>query len=416
MSRSIFGALGLFVLVVVGILVYLSTFVVDPSHQALVLRFGAPQRVEQEPGLKFRTPLLDNVVYLERRILDLDSPSLEVIASDQKRLIVDAFARYRIVDALRFYQSVGSIPVAQQRLSGFLTSAVRSVLGEASFTQVVRDERSDLMTLIAGEVDLRAEPLGIEVVDVKIRRADLPEANSQAVYARMETERQREATEIRALGTQIATGITANADRQVTVLIAEANRAAEQTRGAGDARATCIFAEAFGRDPDFFAFRRSMEAYVTGLGDANTQLVITPDSEFFRYFSSPTGQLTADAQAGVPAPATPAPVEAGTVDCLAALPPLPEMPGPAAGLPAGGQPAGIDVIAPLPAIPEVVVPPAVPVTPELAPAPAEPAPAAPAPVEPAPAAPVPELPPPAEPAPAAPAPEPAPPPAPAPAP
>ena len=395
MNRSIFGGLGLLALVALAIVAYLSTFVVDPAHQALVLRFGAPIRVVQEPGLQFRAPLVDNVVYLEKRILDLDSPSLEIIASDQKRLIVDAFARYRIVDPLRFYQSVtGSIPVAEQRLSGYLTSAVRSVLGEASFVQVVRDERSDLMAGIAAIVDERAEPLGIEVVDVKIRRADLPEANSQAVYARMETERQREATEYRALGTQVATGITANADRQVTVLLAEANRSAEQTRGAGDARATCIFAEAFGRDPEFYAFRRSMEAYVLGLGDSNTQLVITPDSEFFRYFGSPTGQGIADATPGPALAAqTPTPTRGGSVDCLAALPPLPDTPAPSSALPAGAQPAGIDVLGPLPTIPDVTVPPSVPVTPEPAPAPA-------APLTPEPAAPAPVVPVPAEPAPA----------------
>lgn len=411
MRQSIFGALGLFVLVAAAIVLYLATFVVDPAHQALVLRFGAPIRVEQDPGLKFRAPLVDNVVYLERRILDLDSPSLEVIASDQKRLIVDAFARYRIVDPLRFYQSVGSIPVAQQRLSGFLTSAVRSVLGEASFTQVVRDVRSDLMGRIAREVDSRAEPLGIQVVDVKIRRADLPEANSQAVYARMETERQREATEIRALGTQIATGITANADRQVTVLLAEANRSAEQTRGAGDARATCIFAEAFGRDPEFYAFRRSMEAYIAGLGDSNTQLVITPDSEFFRYFGSPTGQGIAQAQPGpVPVAPTPGPANSDSVECLAALPPLPETPAPAtAGIPPGAEPAGIDVISPVPTVPDVVVPEVVVpevVVPEVVVPPLAPGALPPVTPEPPPAVTPEPVPPPAEPAPEAPAPAP----------
>ncbi len=386
MSRGVFGGLGVLALVVLAIVAYLGTFVVDPSHQALVLRFGAPIRVVQEPGLSFRTPLIDNVVYLEKRILDLDSPSLEIIASDQKRLVVDAFARYRITDPLRFYQQVGSIPIAEQRLSGYLTSAVRSVLGGVTFQQVVRDERSDLMERISTLVDERAEPLGIEVVDVKIRRADLPEANSQAVYTRMETERQREAAEYRALGTQISTGIKANADRQVIVLIAEANRLAEQTRGAGDARATCIFADAFGRDPEFYAFRRSMEAYIVGLSGSNTQLVITPDSEFFRYFGSPTGQGRAAVEPGpLPAaPAPPPPAGSNVIDCLASLPPLPETPPPVIDLSGAAVPSGIDLTIPLvPLAPEAATPSAA-VTPEPAPTPSPPVAPAPA-AEPAPA-------------------------------
>jgi membrane protease subunit HflC len=235
-------------------------------------------------------PLIDNVVYVEKRILDLDSPPLEIIASDQKRLVVDAFGRYRIEDPLLFYQTVGTLPTAESRLSVVLNSAVRRVLGEVTFTQLVRDERADLMTRITDQVSRESERLGIDMVDVKIRRADLPEANSQAVYQRMQTERQREATEIRALGEQIARGIRANADRQATVIVAEANRESEQTRGAGDAERNRIFADAFGRDPEFFTFYRSMQAYGQGLDDADTQLVISPTSDFFRYFGSPAGE------------------------------------------------------------------------------------------------------------------------------
>ena len=210
-------------------------------------------------------PLIDSVIYVDKRILDLENPAQEVIASDQKRLVVDAFARYRIVDPLRFYQTVGTVDGANSRLSILLNSALRRVLGEATLTQVVRDQRDHLMNRVREQLEREAQAFGIDVVDVRIRRADLPEQNSQAVYQRMQTERQREAAEFRAQGSQRAQEIRARADRDVTVLVAEATSKAEQTRGEGDAERNRIFAEAFGKDPDFFSFYRSMQAYEAGL-------------------------------------------------------------------------------------------------------------------------------------------------------
>src|SRR4029079_12096992 len=214
-----------------------------------------------------------------------------------------AFGRYKIVNPLRFFQSVGSTEVADQRLSVVLNSAVRRVLGDATFIQLVRDDRADLMSRITRQVDPEAEKLGIDVIDVKIRRADLPEANSQAIYQRMQTERQRQATEIRAQGEQAARGIRAQADRQATVIVAEANRESENIRGAGEAEQNNIFASAFSQDPEFFTFYRSMLAYQQGLKGSDTRLVITPESEFFRYFNSAQGRAGA---ATVPPPLPPA--------------------------------------------------------------------------------------------------------------
>jgi modulator of FtsH protease HflC len=310
MRRGIFSGVGLVILGIIVVVLYLSIFVVDQRQQALVLRFGNPVRVITTPGLYYKVPLVDNVAYLDKRILDLDSPPLEVIASDQKRLVVDAFGRYKIVDQLRFFQSLGSTEVADSRLAVILNSAVRRVLGEASFIDLVRDDRADLMTRITQQVDREAKSLGIEVVDVKIRRADLPEANSQAIYQRMQTERQRQAAEIRAQGEQAARGIRAQADRQATVIVAEANRESEQTRGAGEAEQNRILSEAFSQDPDFFAFYRSMLAYQKGLSTSDTRLIISPDSEFFRYFNGPLGTPAPGAAPTLPAPETAAPAAA----------------------------------------------------------------------------------------------------------
>jgi membrane protease subunit HflC len=237
-----------------------------------------------------------------------------VIASDQKRLVVDAFARYRVRDVLRFYQALGSVERANSQLSILLNSALRRVLGEATLTEVVRDERSQLMTRVRDQLDSEAQALGIGVVDVRIRRADLPEQNSQAVYQRMQTERQREAAEIRAQGSQRAQEIRARADRDVTVLLADATAKAEQARGEGDAERNRIFAEAFSRDPEFFSFYRSMQAYEAGLRPNDTRLLLKPDSDFFRYFVDPSGR---NRQQGAQAPASPAPAGAPTSDAAA---------------------------------------------------------------------------------------------------
>lgn len=290
MRRSIFGGLGLIILGVIAVALYLGVFIVDQTQQALVLRFGQVVRAVKNPGLYYKLPLIDNVVYLDKRVLDLDSPPLEVIASDQKRLVVDAFGRYRIIDPLLFYQSVGSVSVADSRLSVILNSAVRRVLGDATFIQLVRDTRADLMTKITEQVDREARGLGIEVVDVKIRRADLPEANSQAIFGRMRTERQREAADFRAQGSEIAQGIRSRADRDVTVILANAERDAAILRGEGDGEAARIYAEAYGRNPDFFEFYRSMRAYEQAMASSTTTLVIDPSSEFFKYLKrGPTG-------------------------------------------------------------------------------------------------------------------------------
>jgi membrane protease subunit HflC len=290
MRSPVTGIVALILLLLILIVAYSSVFTVQQTEQALVVRFGRPVDVATEPGLHFKAPFIDTVLPIDNRILDLENPSQEVIASDQKRLVVDAFARYRIKNALQFYQSVGSIQAANLQLTTLLNAALRRVLGEVTFITVVRDEREQLMQRIREQLDREADGYGIQVVDVRIRRADLPEQNSQAVYDRMKTERQREAAEFRAQGGQKAQEIRSKADREVTVIIAEANSTAEQTRGAGDAERNRLFAEAYGKDADFFAFYRSMTAYENGLRSSDTRFLLRPDSDFFRYFGSASGK------------------------------------------------------------------------------------------------------------------------------
>jgi modulator of FtsH protease HflC len=290
MKLGIAGGVIAVLVIVAAIVGYGSLFTVYQTRQALVVRLGQPVRVVTEPGLNLKLPLIDSVISIDKRILDLEAPAQEVIASDQKRLVVDAFARYRIHDPLKFYQTVSSIEGANSRLSTLLVSALRRVLGEATFIQVVRDERPQLTQKMREQLDREANAFGIDVVDVRIRRADLPEQNSQAVYQRMQTERQREAAEFRAQGSQRSQEIRARADRDVTVLIADATSRAEQIRGEGDAERNRIFAEAFGRDLDFFAFYRSMQALEAGLKHNDTRMLLKPDSEFFRYFVDPSGK------------------------------------------------------------------------------------------------------------------------------
>jgi membrane protease subunit HflC len=290
------------VLVLAALIVgYSSFFTVYQTQQALVVRLGNPVRVVSEPGLHVKLPFVDNVIAVDRRILDLEAPAQEVIASDQKRLVVDAFARYRIKEPLRFYQSLGSIVGANSQLAILLNSALRRVLGEATFTHVVRDQRADLMARIRDLVDREAASYGIEVVDVRIRRADLPEQNSQAVYQRMQTERQREAAEFRAQGAQRGQEIRSRADREVTVLVAEATAKSEQIRGEGDSQRNQIFADAFTRDTDFFNFYRSMQAYEASLRHNDTRLLHKPDTKFFRYFNDPAGKANGGAPQVAPA-------------------------------------------------------------------------------------------------------------------
>ncbi len=284
----------LFTLAVVALLAVIglagALFTVSQTEQALVLRLGEPvagRGLITQPGLHFKIPLIENVVTFDNRILDVESPNLEVLAADNQRLEVDSFIRYRIVDALRFYQTVNSVMGANNQLGSVLNSAVRRVLSEANQQQIVRDERARLMVKIKEQADREAQKFGVQVVDARIRRVDLPQQISEKVFGRMQTERQREAAEYRAQGSEQAQKITAKADRDVIVLKAEAQRQADQMKGEGDAERNRIFAEAFGRDPDFFAFYRSMQAYEAAFKPGETRFLISPRSEFFRFFSAP---------------------------------------------------------------------------------------------------------------------------------
>jgi len=289
MRNPVIGGVIAVLAVIALVVVYSSAFIVYQTQQALVLRLGEPLAPITTPGLHWKLPFVDSVVYLDNRILDLENPSQEVIASDQKRIVVDAFARYRITNPLRFYQAVGTVDAANSRLATVLNSSLRRVLGENTFISVVRDQRENLMRQIGEQVNREAANFGITVVDVRIRRADLPEANSQAVFQRMQTERQREAAEIRAQGNEAAQRLRARADREAAIVLAEARSKGEQLRGEGDAERNRIFADAYSRDPDFFTFYRSMQAYEASMKAGDTRLVVSPDSSFFRYFRDPMG-------------------------------------------------------------------------------------------------------------------------------
>ena len=266
--------------------VYLSLFTVKEINQAIVLQFGDPKRVLAEPGLKVKIPFIQNVVFIDRRILSLDPAPEEVIASDQKRLIVDAYARFKIVDPLKFYISVGDERVARSRLATIINSRLRSVLGKQSLATLLSEDRAKQMAIIQDGVNAEAEKFGIEIIDVRIKRADLPQANSEAIYKRMQTEREREAKEFRAKGAEMAVTITSTADKEVTVLLANAKKQSEIMKGEGDGRRNKIFAQAFGKDPEFFAFYRAMQAYEKALIGGDTSLILSPDSDFFKFFGS----------------------------------------------------------------------------------------------------------------------------------
>jgi len=320
MSRAALTFL-LVLFAIAAVVGYLALFTVQQTQQALVLQFGNPIRVinapggltpakegaaeetggqqprgnvlgsdNSGPGLYFKIPFIQNVEYFDKRILDIDTGSEEVIASDQKRLVVDAFARYKIVNPLLFFQAVRDEQTANSRLGAVLEASLRRVLGGASFVAVVRDKREALMRTIASQVNQEAEPFGVKVVDVRIKRVDLPEPNMQAIYRRMQTERQQQAAEIRAEGEGASRGIRADADRQVTVIKAEATGESERIRGDGDAERNRIYADAFNKDPDFFAFYRSMQAYEASLKSDGTRLLLSPDSQFFQYFNGDTGK------------------------------------------------------------------------------------------------------------------------------
>ena len=272
------------ILVVAGFAIFLSVFVVKEINQAIVLQFGDPKKVIVKPGLQFKIPFIQNVVFLDGRILNLDAPPEEVIASDQKRLIVDAYARFKIVDPLKFYISVGDERVARSRLSTIINSRIRSVLGKQSLATLLSEDRTKQMSIIQEGVNIEAQNFGIQIIDVRIKRADLPQANSEAIYKRMQTEREREAKEFRAKGAEMAVTITSTADKEVTVLLANAKKQSEIMKGEGDGQRNRIFADAFGRDPQFFAFYRAMQAYENALIGGDTSLILSPDSDFFKFF------------------------------------------------------------------------------------------------------------------------------------
>jgi len=274
------------VIIVIGFAIYLSLFTVKEINQAIVLQFGDPKKIISTPGLQVKIPFIQNVVFLDRRILSLDPAPEEVIASDQKRLIVDAFARFKIIDPLKFYVSVGNERVARSRLATIINSRLRNVLGKQSLATLLSEDRTKQMAIIQEGVNVEAEKFGIEIIDVRIKRADLPQANSEAIFRRMQTEREREAKEFRARGAEMAVTITSTADKEVTVILANAEKQSEIMKGEGDGMRNKIFADAFGQDPEFFAFYRAMQAYEKALIGGETSLILSPDSEFFKFFGN----------------------------------------------------------------------------------------------------------------------------------
>jgi membrane protease subunit HflC len=285
--------------VVVGFLILLinSFYIVDQRRQALVLRFGEPQRVinafrDDDPGLKIKVPFIENVVSFDKRNQALEAAQEEIIAADQERLVVDAFLRYRIADPLQFFRTLRDERTANDRLERLVNSSLREVLGSAPSNDIIGRRRAQLMTAIRNDVTNRARQaqLGIEVIDVRIKRADLPAANQQAVYRRMQTSRQQEAAQIRGVGEQQKREIMAMADREVTVTLAGATETSSRTRGEGDARRTAIFGQSYGRDPNFAAFFRSMQAYDGALASGDTTMIVSPNSDFFRYYRNGPGR------------------------------------------------------------------------------------------------------------------------------
>ena len=274
------------IIILFGATLFFSIFIVKEVNQAIVLQFGDPKRIILKPGLNFKLPFIQNVVFLDKRVLNLDTPPEEVIASDQKRLIVDAFARFQIVDPLKFYISVGNERVARSRLSTIINSRIRNVLGQQELQTLLSEDRSKQMALIQQGVNNEAENFGIKIVDVRIKRADLPQANSDAIFRRMQTEREREAKEFRAKGAEMAVTITSTADKEVTVILADAQKKSEIMKGEGDGLRNKIFADAFGRDPEFFGFYRAMQAYQKALIGGETSMILSPDSEFFKFFGN----------------------------------------------------------------------------------------------------------------------------------
>jgi membrane protease subunit HflC len=298
------------VLVAVGILLTSSFFIVGQTEQALVLQLGEVRRIIREPGLQMKRPFIEDVVTYDKRVLDFEPPHEEVIVSDQKRLVVDAYTRYRIVNPLLFYQTVGTEAGVRARLSALVTGSLRRVLGNVTLNDILSAKRDAIMRHIRDDVAEQARPFGIEVVDVRLRRADLPEENSQAIYARMQSEREREARQYRSEGAEAAQNVRANADRERTIILADAQRDAQRVRGEGDGQAVKIYGDAFGQDKQFFAFYRSLQAYRDALNGKDTSFVLSPEGNFFRYFGGFSGPLTAAGENTEPHPVAP---EAATV-------------------------------------------------------------------------------------------------------
>jgi membrane protease subunit HflC len=278
------------VVVVALVLVLSSIFVVDERQKALVLQFGQIKSVKEEPGLAFKIPVIQEVVRYDDRILSLDTETIEVTPSDDRRLVVDAFTRYRIADVVQFRQAVGvgGLRTAESRLAGILNSQIREVLGADQVTsdRILSEDRASLMLRIREQAKVQARSLGLEVVDVRLKTTNLPEQNLNETFAQMRAERQREAADEIARGNEAAQRVTADADRQVVVTLSEAGKEANELRGAADAERNRIFAESYGADPEFFAFYRSLQAYETSLRGTNSTMVMTPDSQFFEYFKN----------------------------------------------------------------------------------------------------------------------------------
>jgi membrane protease subunit HflC len=290
-------------LVVLAIVVTNTLFIVDQTEQALVLQFGQPRQVVETPGLHVKWPFIQNVIAFDKRLLDVEPPPEEVIAADQKRLVVDTYTRYRIANPLLFYQTVGTEAAARNRLTALVSSSLRRVIGDVPLSALLSRQRAAIMHEIRDDVRSAAKPLGIAIVDTRIRRADLPPQNSEAIYARMNSEREQQAALYRAEGAQAAQSIRANADRERTVILADAQRDAQKVRGAGDAAAIGIYAKAFGQDKRFFAFYRSMQAYRDALSGPKTAFVLAPEGAFFDFFNfNGLNGLGAAAPAANPAP------------------------------------------------------------------------------------------------------------------
>jgi len=299
MNRSVILLAALAVIVVTAAS---TLFTVHQTQQVLITQFGQPIRVIREPGLHAKIPFIQSVITFDRRLLDFDAPGEEMILGDQRRLIVDSFTRYRITDPLVFYQTVGATEGGiRARLNSIVSSSLRRVLGNEPLLSVLSADRVRIMAEIRGQVNVEAREFGIEVEDVRIRRADLPDENTQAILSRMQSERERVAREARAEGAEVAQRVRAGAERERTVLLAEAQAQSDVLRGQGEQEALRIVAEAFGRDLDFFQFWRSMQAYREAFADGNTRMVMTPDSEFFRYFRESGGRLLPLAGPAAPA-------------------------------------------------------------------------------------------------------------------